>query len=73
MKARMDAKIEEERQAKLLPSSIAFEFIRLMRNDSISSGVAELRNRLSAMATAICTLNSVSAEKMLSFAIICRA
>jgi hypothetical protein len=50
-------------------SSIAFEFIRLMRNDSVSSGVAEFRNDLSAMVAAICALNSSSVEKTLSFAI----
>jgi hypothetical protein len=40
-----------------------------MRNDSVSSYLAELRNELAAMVAAICTLNLVSGERMLSFAI----
>jgi hypothetical protein len=39
---------------------------RLMRNDSVSSRVAALRNELSATVAATCTLNSVSSgEKIL--------
>jgi len=42
---------------------------RLMQNDSFSSRVAEPRNELAAMVAGTCTPNSVSSEKMLSFAI----
>jgi hypothetical protein len=40
-----------------------------MQDDSFSSRVAEIRNEIAAMAAATRTPNTVSGEKMLSFAI----